>query len=80
MKFRIFILLFALSSASDTVYVQECGRPCQACVDQLGVPRDASGAPVFARSPVSKATFKECIGRVSQGGMRRTGGNTRSGR
>ncbi|KMO30404.1 hypothetical protein VP06_21835 [Methylobacterium aquaticum] len=56
-----------------------CGPYCQICVDMLRIPRGPSGEPLFRQSPVSKATFRECIVRSQpNGGVARTGNGKRT--
>ncbi|RVU15794.1 hypothetical protein [Methylobacterium oryzihabitans] len=71
------VLTATVLAATTAAVAQEkaCGQFCQHCVDELGIPRDAAGAPQFKKSPVSKASFRECIARSAPNGGVHHGGN-----
>ncbi|MFH6786899.1 MULTISPECIES: hypothetical protein [Methylobacterium] len=50
---------------------QGCGGPCQRCVEQLRIPRDASGRPDFKAAGFDRQEFRFCL-------ARERGGNGRS--
>ncbi len=75
-----FVVLSVVAGANGAIAQQQCGPACQTCVQQLGVPRDGAGKPVWAR--VDRVAFRECIGRQrpeGSSGYGRTGGNRRRG-